>query len=857
MGTDPWYFLRAIGLGIFILLSTGIPTLALAQPQDELIWKSITVPGTNSPILYLFGSIATLEGVRRLYSTLGRYKNDTTKEDDAMQPEHGITVRGNLKWFIEKMKDVKDVKYSEIPGMIRQDTRITPDAPYQLNRTDRERLARLCAILIDEFETLSTTHGNHVEILHETTEKLRDLMALPDEETLENMLQHTEELLKFAKGIKREFNQWFPEETNTTLDNVIQKLEEHFTASQQIEENERLRWEAALRTCLPKAYHQLRPGPGQEPLIPSLWASGIQACLDAADSAAQKVRNQVALLSQQVTAWEQIGRTTQYNNNIVSPDTAAPIIAKWKARADYNPLFSWMKISAAEQDKVLSGQQLKETMEAAMVAWLDQTNQNIPDKYRDTATEDFADRLNNSILQLRKGINRMTKFMSGVTTTTTTVTETDADQLRNTISPKYFPASGPLNYDQLLAAFAQLNKERLDAITQGKQPAPGPAPCRHPEDLSLVLTHDDNQEWDDSIGQVQDLLDQLAQQQPPAQGNIDERLFSSSDVPKLGDSDDYWTYRRSFEIFASSAVVAPRQISAAVARILNRFEGHRRSVMMAYDVNANIKLTWTATWKALLTYMDARFLPTNAHQELYVKWITLRRSDSLWGQSFITEFDRIRMTLNQIAPIKGQAPLDDLTTLSRLMDKLPGPVRETFRNKHRDYETRLLATPPTANIYNVYDWIIEDWEYLRNMGMLKDGQGKKADHKKSGPRSSAANPPANNAPPPNSQQPLGTSGNRTPLFGHCNKPCFDTAPAISINDRRKASDIFDHLKNANLCFSCRRPAEDHNGPKIGCQLHGSHRNHNATRRAGAPQPDFATDPTSNAASTSGNDSGDN
>ncbi|KAL6689605.1 hypothetical protein J3F84DRAFT_314511 [Trichoderma pleuroticola] len=209
--------------------------------------------------------------------------------------------------------------------------------------------------------------------------------------------------------------------------------------------------------------------------------------------------------------------------------------------------------------------------------------------------------------------------------------------------------------------------------------------------------------------------------------------------------------------------------------------------MMAYDVNANIKVTWTATWKALLTYMDARFLPTNAHQELYVKWITLRRSDSLWGQSFITEFDRIRMTLNQIAPIKGQ----------------------------------------------------------------------KADHKKTGPRSSAANPPANNAPPPNSQQPLGTSGNRTPLFGHCNKPCFDTAPAISINDRRKASDIFDHLKNANLCFSCRRPAEDHNGPKIGCQLHGSHRNHNATRRAGAPQPDFAADPASNAASTSGNDSGDN
>lgn len=853
MGTDPWFALRALGFSVLILLTAGIPTLVLAQ-NSELKWESAPGFRANFPLLFIWGTL-TLATVRRLYAGLYKRTKELDPADLATMPSEGKPL-GNAIWgYIEALSSKKGLSIPDWRALLNKPERVTHDTPYTLDPDWKEDLTRILGQVILRFDELETMHEGHLDTIESVSEKLRDLMALPDEETLENMLQHTEELLKFAKGIKREFNSWFPEETNTTLDNVIKKLEEHFQAAQNIEEEERSRWEAALRTCLPKIYHQKRPQPGQEPLIPSLWASAIQACLDSADAAAQKVRDQVALLSQNVTAWEQIGRTTQYNNNIVSPDTAAPIIAKWKARADYGPLFSWMKISAAEQDKVLSGQQLKETMEAAMVAWLDQTNQIIPDTYRDTKTEDFADRLNNSILQLRKGINRMSKYMSGITSTTTPVTETDANNLRNLISPKYFPASGPLNYDQLLAAFAQLNKERLDAITQGKQPAPGPAPCRHPEDLSLVLTHDDNQEWDDSIGQVQDLLDQLAQQQPPAQGNIDERLFSSSDVPKLGDSDDYWTYRRSFEIFASSAVVAPRQISAAVARILNRFEGHRRSVMMAYDVNANIKVTWTATWNALLTYMDARFLPTNAHQELYVKWITLRRSDSLWGQSFITEFDRIRMTLNQIAPIKGQAPLDDLTTLSRLMDKLPGPVRETFRNKHRDYETRLLATPPTANIYNVYDWIIEDWEYLRNMGMLKDGQGKKADHKKSGPRSSAANPPA--AAPPNSQQPLGTSGNRTPLFGHCNKPCFDTAPAISINDRRKASDIFDHLKNANLCFSCRRPAEDHNGPKIGCQLHGSHRNHNATRRAGAPQPDFATDPTSNSASTSGNDSGDN
>jgi len=694
-------------------------------------------------------------------------------------PEKGTPVRENLKWFIEKFKDQKDIKWEDVPPMLGQNTRLTPNAQYVIDAIDREKFTRMCATLICEIDTLSNTHAGHLDALNDTAERLRDAMALPDDETLENMLQHTEELLKFAKGIKREFNQWFPEETNTTLDNVIKKLEEHFTAANE-------------NADLVKTY--------------------------------QDRLNQIAMeMNFPPTSWVKTTKELFY-------DYLSPLSAVFETPpATLSPRIILLRI----QDGITA------------------IANEIPDKYKERDPQGTI-LIPRSIAGLRKAVHRLTAGMSGVTPTTTTVTEHDADLLRNTISPRYFPTSGPLNYDQLLAAFAQLNKERLDAITQGKQPAPGPAPCRHPEDLSLILTHDDDQSWDDSINQVQDLLNNQNQQQPPAPRNDDERLFSSSDVPKLGDSDDYWTFRRSFEIFASSAIVAPRQIAAAVARILNRFDGHRRSIMMAYDVSANLRPSWTGTWHALLQYMDARFLPTNAHQELYVKWITLRRSDSLWGQSFVTEFDRIRMTLNQIAPIKGQAPIDDLTTLSRLMDKLPQPVRETFRNKHRNYESQLLATPPTVTIGQVYDWVVEDWEYLRNMGMLHDKPKK---DNKPGPRSSAANPTNNT--PQNSQQPLGTSGNRTPLFGHCNKPCFDTAPAVGINERRKASEIYDHLRKSNLCFSCRRPAEDHNGPKIGCQLHGSHRNHNASMRAGAPQPDYTTDPASNAASTSGNDSGDN
>lgn len=776
MGTDPWYLFRALGLGIIILLAAGLPTLALAQPE-KLDWQNFPNYDSSHPILFLWGTI-TLATLGRLYASLYKKKDELDPIDLANMPANGINLGQKLHDWYGTFAINKDYTLSNIRDGLSKPERITYDTHYDLKPIWKEELTRMMGHLILRFDELETLHEEPLDQLNEVSTRLRDLMALPDEETLENMLQHTEELLKFAKGIKREFNQWFPEETNTTLDHVIQKLEEHFKQSELYKQDADL-----MHTY----QDRLNDFASEMNFPPTSW----------------------------VKTTHEIIQDYLYPLGIIF---------------DVRPA-------------TLTPRSVAMRVEDGLAA----IGKEIPDRFHEK-DQNGKILLTKSIAGLRKAVHRLTAGMSGVITTTTTVTETDADSLRNTISPKYFPSSGPLNYDQLLAAFVQLNKERLDAITQGKQPAPGPAPCRHPEDLSLVLTHDDDQSWDDSLAQVQDLLDAQNQHQPaPVQDS--ERLFSSSDVPKLGDTDDYWTFRRSFEIFASSATVIPRQISAAVARILNRFEGHRRSVMMAYDVNANLRPTWNATWHALLQYMDARFLPTNAHQELYVKWITLRRSDTLWGQSFITEFDRIRMTLNQIAPIKGQAPIDDLTTLSRLMDKLPAPVRETFRNKHRNYESQLLATPPTVTVGQVYDWIVEDWEYLKNMGMLSDQ--KRKDNKSTPPRSSANNS-GSTAPPPVTPANLnpGNTGSRVPLFGECNKPCFDTVPAVPIVMRGPALQIRDRLQTANLCFRCRRSQEEHNGPKIGCQLPGNHRGHNATRRAGAPQPDIPD------ASSSGNDTGD-
>lgn len=823
MGTKPWFALRALGLGLLILLTAGIPTLVIAQP-DQLAWEEHKT--THDAFLFLVGTVTTITGIQRLYSSLYKKKNDLDHMDLANMPPQGKNLgeflNAYIMMFTGKIQTLQELREHD-PAQ-----RLTPDASYSINKETREALTQTLWRVLDRFEELETIHEGHVDEISNVTDKLRDLMALPDEETLENMLQHTEELLKFAKGIKREFNQWFPEETNTTLENVIKKLEEHFQAARDVEEHERSLWEAALRTCLPKAYHQRRPGQGQEPLIPSLWASAVQACLDSADAAAQKVRDQVAMLSQQITGWEQIGRTTQYNNNIVSPDVAAPIIAKWKARADYSPIFSWIKISAAEQDKILSGQQLKETMETAMVAWLDQTNQNIPSKYRDENTEDFADRLNNSILQLRKGINRMSKFMSGVTSTTTNVTEDDADNLRNLISPKYFPSSGPLNYKQLLDAFTQLNKERLDAITTGKQPIPSGSGCQHPEEAARAL-HQNPQtvSWADSLDEMTRLYD-LAQNQPqlgnPPAGN-DDKLFRASEVPEFKERKEYWSFRSSLNRFVSGVIVRDQDRLLALNRILSRFTGKEVSdAANRWNVSnlAAAALTWPEAYTAFLKELDRRFLTPDFATQQEIRFKSLRVKD-MEPQDFINEFETRVRTLEEALELAEMTPIENGEIMRQLMSVLPGDIRSKIKDQFRK--------PEEEDFFTITPDIIRWWMNI-NAAKPRD------QHK----RSSRGGSKAGNNPAPNNN--TGNSPSRPqshPTWGTCNKPCWDEETPVPNGHRGPYMGI--QRSRDNICPRCRRGKNEHGGHPNGCQHYGSHHWHNNNPGSRSNEP-------------SGNDAGD-
>lgn len=832
MGTDPWFALRALGFSILLILTAGIPTLALAQP-DQLEWKENNWNFGNIQILYLTGTTITLEGLRRIYRALTENKGRLSPEDLASMPAQGENLGEALYTWLNYIIGSTGTQYN---NQIRlHSKRITPNTGFQLPVAQRESLVRLLMEIQSQLENTEKLHKGDLGRLLDIQSDIRRICAADDTIDIDDLLNDIDEKLILARHCLNQYRTWWPEETNFEGEYVWTKIYSEYERLKDLadtnfltgEEEERTRWEDALKTALPKAYHQNRPkNTSQYPIIPATWASAVNAVIEASDAAAQKVRDQVAALAQQVTAWEQIGRTTHYNGNIVDPNTAAPIIAKWKARADYAPIFTWMKIAAGVQDTILSGQQLKDAMEASMVAWLEQTNDTIPSKYRDTTSTDFADRLQNSIDRLKKGINRMTtKGMSGVTPSDTYVPERDADLLRNAISPKYFPKSGPLNYDDLLRAFEQLNKERIDALTTGKNPMPGPAPCRHPEEAAVALHQDPNSvSWADSIDEMTRLYN-LAQQQPGNRADDDDgdKLFRASEVPEFKERKDYWSFRSSLNRFISGVMVRDRDRLLALNRILSRFTGREVSdAANRWNVTnlALNALTWPEAYIAFRKELDRRFLSPDFATQQEIRFRGLRVKD-MEPQEFINEFETRLRTLEEALDLAEMTPIENGEVMRQLMSVLPGDIRAKVKDEFRH--------PEEQEFFTIAPDIIRWW---MNINAAKPKEQRR---RSQGGSRASTNPSSSN-----------NSGSSTrpshPVWGPCNKPCWDEETIVPQGNRG----IYMNIQRGrdNICPRCRRGQSEHGGHPTGCQHPGAHHWHNKNNTA------------SRSADPSGNDTGD-
>jgi hypothetical protein len=404
----------------------------------------------------------------------------------------------------------------------------------------------------------------------------------------------------------------------------------------------------------------------------------------------------------------------------------------------------------------------------------------------------------------------MTAGMSGVQGTGDQQTMT-LRQIWNEIPAGMRPLGGncPTDIDQF--------RTWLNTLARPYNPQP-PAACNHPVELATELGDPITQDWNTSLTHVRQLVNRPAPPggPPPPPGGVPpaagtEHLFRTSDLPKFGDNDDYWTYRRAMTIFCQSVTVAPTQLAMAIARITSSFEGDRRKTVLAFDLSDVYQPTWEATWIALINYLDANFLPSKTWENQYNHWTGLRYSDKLWGREFVSLYIREVGTLNQIATVQNKRTIPVSEAVQKLMDRIPRNVARQVRHEHRNWDT-------TTNMRLVYDWIVEEWDHAKDMGFIQPKQVKEG--------SKPTVTPARNM-----SLPLNAPGQESPRIDWpnlvCDKPCFDTTPAISPALRRPWRDLPENSKRG-LHSRCRRPISEHGHGTKGCNQAGQHLFHKGT-----------------------------
>jgi hypothetical protein len=719
---------------------------AFAQP-DSLEWKITPGYAPDKPILFIWGVI-TFATVTRLYAALYKRKSNLDPQDLAAMPAEGTNLGSKIWNYIGALTSNKEMQLEELRELLTKPNRLTHDTPYNLSPGQKEDVTRILGQILLRFEEIETLHEGHLETIHDVTEKLRDLMALPDEETLENMLQHTEELLKFAKGIRREFNQWFPDETNTTLEHVIKRFEDYFAQANQDAD-------------LVKTY--------------------------------QDRLNEIAMeMNFPPTSWVKTTKELFY-------DYLSPLSAVFETPpTTLSPRIILLRI----QDGV------------AAIA------QEIPDKYKER-DDNGTLLIPRSIAGLRNAVHRMTAGMSGIQPTGDQQTMT-LRQIWNEVPAGMRPLGGncPTNLNDFHTWLNSLSRPVVPAQPQG---------CNHPAELATELGDPIAQPWNTSLTHVRQLVNQPPAGNPPpggppppaprpdpapAAGN-QEPLFRTSDIPKFGDEDDYWTYRRSMTIFCEATTVSPVQLPTAMARIIASFSGERRKTAMAFDLTEIYHATWEETWPALLQYMDNHFLDRNAWLQQYNHWIGLRYSDHKWGREFVSLYIREHATLNQIAAVQNKRAIPDAEAVQKLVDRVPRRVNEQLRHEHRDWQA-------LANQRQIYEWIIEEWEHAKNLGLLE--KAPKKDHP---------------APARNMNVPVNAPGNTgQPRINWpdlvCDKPCFDTNPPVHPSLRGPWRDLKPEQQRG-LHSRCRRPISEHGKGIKGCPQAGQHLFHKGTNTDPAPQ----------------------
>ncbi|KAK6443753.1 hypothetical protein FP744_10000001 [Trichoderma asperellum] len=749
-----------------------VPTIA----APDLEWKAAPGRKPEHPLLFLWGTVTAVT-LYRLYGVLYKRQKDLEPTDLAAMPVGG-TPLGERLWDYLKVLSNKAPTLAELKDSLALQDRITEDSIYTLEPEWREELARTIGQVICRFDELETLHEEHLDGYEQTVQKLRDLMALPDEEKLEDIMNLTTEALILAKHCRAQFKTWYPNDTDLSGDHIW--LEIHTEIDR-------------LQILAKDAEHDLKIIEGitlrQYGQIPTIW-DNLETLIEQTKHRAQSYPAAVHDVYPNLDV------------NIIDDAYLKGLLTSLKANADLTPIGNLLLPSARPVPLT------PPALAHAIQTELNKLRDSIQSVYPQEKLEDF----NNIDVFLRNATNwakRATRYyagMSGVQPTGDQQTLT-LRQIWNEIPAGARPLGQdcPTDLDQF--------RQWLNTVTR---PVGVPqAGCNHPAELATELADPITQDWNTSLAHVRRLVNQPPAGNPPVPvppinpPANQEPLFRTSDIPKFGDEDDYWTYRRAMTIFCQSVQVAPAQLTTAIARIIASYSGERRKTVMAFNLNEIYLGNWDATWSALLAYLDNHFLPTKAWLTQYNLWTGLRYSDKLWGRDFVSLYIREHGTLNQIAQVQGKRTIPEPEAVQKLADRIPFKVKENLQHAHHGWEAE-------ANQRQVYDWIIEEWEHAKNLGLLEKA-----------PKSSQNPAPARNMNVPlNSPAPAGSPRIDWPNL-ICDKPCFDSQPPVHPSLRGPWRDIPEDKKRG-LHGRCRRPVSEHGHGIKGCPRPGNHINHQGT-----------------------------
>ncbi|MFS5904745.1 hypothetical protein STN76_10455 [Streptococcus agalactiae] len=494
-------------------------------------------------------------------------------------------------------------------------------------------------------------------------------------------------------------------------------------------------------------------------------------------------------------------------------DDLTPINIKWrienlKAKADYQPIFTLFgETTARERTAILNSQDLVQFIQNKLHATLKPLYDTIPEDFK-TPGEDLLSGFQAAILQLRNMTTRLTNRLSKIPMEieTSPAIDTTLSDVVSAIPPEYQPAQ--LNKESIIASL--WNWRGTQPQVAYKTPTTENLGCRHPRELRTELGEEESTTWERCLQIVADLIRRPQAQETQLYAVEPTRCFRSSDVPTFDDPDNYWTWRATFKRFALAEQVSDNAQNTAIARVLGRFTGKAAEIARPWQIQDIVLNNWHQTLNRFLSYADMRLLDVEFFDNQIKKWRGMRPRPGQSGLEFLRDFESQYLTINEVAQTLDRPLLEQGEMIRQAIAVLPAGVRNLLRLQQQNPD---LMTPK-----QFFDSTIIAWNFVQN----EERRSGKTHHT-----------------PARELRPSPARATGSPFSLPCNKPCFDSSPALPHHLRGKIRNqngqVIEHYKN--LCFRCRRDESEHGGVRTGCEKFGTHEYHTTTPgRHIAPPP---------------------